>query len=161
MNRRVAGFSLIEVLVVVVIAAIVTGFVVVRFASMPDPSSPRSQLERVAVLVQAQCEQAVFHSRPRGIRFTGEGIDFWQPSDGGWVRLDRRRADEPRRWQGQARFRLIVEGYRVSLDDPPDGPQVLCQPLGELTRFELVAETDADRWRLVATGRADMSIENL
>lgn len=135
---RSDGFTLIEVLVVVAIATILTTLVVLRIGDWQSPDDPQAQLERLAALIERQCEQAMFQSRPRGVRITAEGYDFWQATSQGWVALTGEGLDRPRQWLTERAPELLVEGHGVELSAEPEGPQLSCQPMGELTLFELL-----------------------
>ncbi len=130
------GFTLLEVLVVVVIAALLTGLVLLRVGQWRGPDDPSAQLERLAALIEAQCQQAVFQARPRGVRITLEGYDFWQAASQGWQPLPAEGIGRPRAWLGEHPPRLLVEGRASTLADA-SAPQIVCAPLGELTLFEL------------------------
>lgn len=136
-SRHRGGFTLLEVLVVVAIAAIVASLVVLQLGDWRSPADPERQVERLAALIDHQCEQALFQSRPRGIRFTAEGYDFWQASGQGWVPVPESRVARPRAWHGEPRVDLVVGGHRVALDEAPPAPQLLCQPLGGIESFSL------------------------
>jgi len=155
MNAR--GFTLIEVLVVVVIAATLTALVVLRLGQWQSPDDPVRQLERLSALISHQCEQAMFQSRPRGIRVAIDGYDFWQQRSDGWLPLAPDGSNRPRSFGEVLDVSLSMDGYRVELEDVPDQPQIICQPLGELTPFELTLQSEAIRWQLV--GRANGELE--
>ena len=137
--RRSAGFTLIEVLVVVTIAAVLAFVVALRLGTLRSGSGPDEQLQRLAALVKHQCEQSMFQAQPRGVRLTSEGYDFWQFGAQGWAPLPDGKIIYPRRWQGSPVLELVVEGHPVEIGDAPELPQLVCQPLGELTDFRLDA----------------------
>jgi len=137
------GFTLIEVLVVVVIAAILASLMVLRLGAWRSGAEPVEQLERLAALIDFQCEQALFQSKPRGIRLTSEGYDFWQPTGQGWVPVPDDEVSRARAWQGAVVLDLVVEDRAVALDESPSSPQLICQPLGELTAFDLELRSGA------------------
>lgn len=147
------GFTLIEVLVVVVIAATLTALVVLRLGQWQSPDNPARQLERLNALIDYQCEQAMFQSRPRGIRIVANGYDFWQRRSIDWLPLAPDGSNRPRQFDGSLEVSLSMAGYRVELGDVTDQsqPQIVCQPLGELTPFELTLQSGTQRWQLVGT----------
>lgn len=149
---RSAGFSLIEILVVVTIGAVLAVMVVLRVGG-DGAQDPARQLERLAALIGNQCEQAMFQARPRGIRVTRSGYDFWQLAGDGWQRLPAEGISRPRSWPSEARPELLVDGHGARIDDDRLVPQIVCQPLGELSPFEIQLHSDGRIWRLA--GRAD------
>lgn len=142
------GFTLIELLVVVTIGAVLAGLVVIGLGRWPSPDHPERQLARMAALLELQCEQALFQSRPRGIRVTAAGFDFWQAGSAGWVELPASGINRPRAWTGAVEPGLFLEGRRQALEDEIEQPQILCQPLGEVTPFELELSVRDQRARL-------------
>lgn len=145
---------------VVAIGATLTALVMLRVGQWRPADDVAGQLERVAGLVQAQCEQAMFQSRPRGVRVHPEGYDFWQLLADGWAPLAGEHLDRAREWAGEARPVLFLEGHRVDLDQPELAPQIVCQPLGELTGFELRLVTPGERRTLVGTPSGRVELES-
>ncbi len=157
MRAPARGFTLLEVLVVVAIGAILAVLVVLRLGAMNDQDDPAEQLQRLMALLEAQCEQAMFQSRPRGMRVTEDGFDFWHASADGWLPLTGDGIHRPRRWSGEFTAELLVEGHSAPVDSDVDQPQVICQPLGELSPFELSLAAAGQRWRV--NGRGDGRLE--
>ena len=159
MLQRSAGFTLIELLVVVVIAAVLTGLVMLSLGDWRSAEDPERQLQRFAGLLEAQCDAALFQSRPRGIRITSEGYDFWQGVDQAWVQLAGDGVNRPRDWPSGLEPRLFVEGRRQALGSEDGVPQIVCQPLGELTAFSLELGDTAASARLTASAGGQLSVE--
>lgn len=159
MPQRATGFTLIELLVVVVIAAVLTGLVTLSIGSWRSAHDPERQLQRFAALLEAQCDAALFQSRPRGIRVTSEGYDFWQAVDDAWVQIAGEGVNRPREWPLGLEPRLFIEGRRQPLTNEETPPQIVCQPLGELTAFALELGDTAAAARLTATGGGQLSVE--
>jgi type II secretion system protein H len=162
-SRPASGFTLIEVLVVLAIAATLTTLVILRLGAWQDPQDPQRLLERIAARIGHQCEQALFQSRPRGLRFSPSTVDAWQGGPEGWQALADRGADAALSIPPSTAVMLELGGYPVDLaavEPEPEGsaspaiaPQVVCQPLGELTPFRLIL-TSADGQDWVLEGEA-------
>ena len=152
MKAPISGFTLIELLVVVTIAAVLSGLVVLSLGSWTSPSDPEQQLARLAALLDEQCEQAMFQSRARGLRMTLEGFDFWQSGPDGWQALAAAGGLQAQRWPEGLAVDLLLEGRQQDLDEDVQIPQVHCQPLGEITPFELILEGEEQRARLLVSG---------
>jgi len=144
--------------VVVAIAAVMSALVILRLGTWRAPDSPDVQLERFGALLEHQCEQAMFQARPRGLRVTDEGYDFWQASASGWVALSPDGLTRPRDWSADVTPELMLDGYRVPLDEEAANPQIVCQPLGEMTRFELVLRHDQAAWRMTGQARGQLAL---
>ncbi len=158
-SRAVRGFTLIEVLVVVTIAAILAALVVLRLGDWRSGAEPVDQLERLAALIDYQCEQAMFQSKPRGIRLTLAGYDFWQSTSQGWAPVPEDPIARPRNWVGEADPDLTVDDRAVALEEEPASPQLVCQPLGELTRFELSLRLESRSASLLGEPGGRLAVE--
>jgi type II secretion system protein H len=146
------------VLVVVAIAAVMSALVILRLGTWRAPDRPDIQLERFGALLETQCEQAMFQARPRGLRVTDEGYDFWQATASGWVALSPDGLTRPRNWSADVIPELMLDAYRVDLDEEASNPQIICQPLGEMTRFELVLRNDEGHWRMTGQARGQLAL---
>lgn len=153
------GFTLLEVLVVVAIGAIVAALVVLRLGDLRSPQAPGPQLERLAGLIEAQCQQALFQSRPRGVRITAGGYDFWQAAADGWAALPDDGINRQRQWLGRPDIELVVEGHPVRVEDESDAPQLVCQPVGELSPFTLVMRVAGEQFRLTGEPGGRLAME--
>ena len=159
MTRRSVGFTLIELLVVVAIGAILAGLAVLSLGGWQSDDDPERQLARLAALLQVQCEQALFQSRPRGIRLTADGFDFWQAGSAGWGKVPGDGVSRARAWAGDPELVLFVDGRRQLLDEQGDRPQIVCQPLGEITPFELELRRPGSRARLSVSAGRQVNLE--
>lgn len=153
------GFTLIEVLVVVTIAAIVASLVVLRLGNWGSGTGPAEQLKRLAALIDYQCEQALFQSKPRGIRLTTEGFDFWQSTGQGWAPVPDDEVARPRAWRGEVELDLAVEERSIAIAEDPAAPQLVCQPLGELTDFDLALRVDGQTATLLGEPGGRLAVE--
>ena len=148
------GMTLIEVLVVVVIASIVATLVTLRLGAFDSTQSPHDQLSEVAQAVDAVCEQALFRAKPQTLSFYAQGL-IWNGAD----------TPELVSWSEELRLQLVIEGHATPLQKTPEPSMVdvgrdlttaglsrsnpipfhiLCDPLGQRTAFELQM-TQGDR----------------
>lgn len=141
----------------VAIAAVMSALVILRLGQWRAPEGPDVQLERFGALLETQCEQAMFQARPRGLRITSEGYDFWQATADGWVALSQDGLTRPRSWSREVAPNLQLDGHSVGLDEDTQQPQIICQPLGEMTRFELALSSDDRVWRLTGRPRGQLA----
>ena len=160
MGRAASGFTLIELLVVVLIGAILATLAVLSVGSWRSDDDPERQLARFAALLEAQCEQALFQYRPRGVRLDAAGYDFWQATADGWARVPDDRTGRPRSWPETAAPLLLIEGRRQRLEETAGAPQIVCQPLGEMTAFELAIGPAGERVRLAGSAGGHLAIES-
>lgn len=135
-TRPSSGFTLIEILVVIVILAVIAAAFVLSTAG-----SGRRQLERegeqARALIAYACEQAELSGREIGVsvgidgyRFSHLELDVWMPLQDGELR--------PRHWVGGTAATLSRDGARAEVAAAfPEKPQLMCFSSGELTPFRL------------------------
>lgn len=153
--RRSGGFTLLEVLVVVVIAGVLVGAATLAIGGGGD-----RELENAARRAQARialaCERAVLGGHDIGFALVDDGLRFGYLAPQGWQPFADGRGDELReRPLGNAiELELRRDGERIdtvsdaALETGP--PQLACFASGELTPFELrLARADVEReWQL-------------
>lgn len=134
-RRPASGFTLIELLVVMVVAGVIA--TVVGLSTVGGGQrDPATQGDRLALRVQAQCDRAVLESRLIGLRLHGGGYDFWQRAPDGWLRLESPPL-APGTWPEDTRIVARLDGEAMRIGNAATAPQVLCNPVGELTPFAL------------------------
>lgn len=143
--HRSAGFTLLEVLVVVLITGIMTGLVVFRLGA-DKRGDPNAQLQRLAALTEHWCQRAVIEGTAHAVRVHEQGYDFWVseflPDDGesldnetGWQPLSTEPAFAAFEWSSELRTELLLQGQSAPLDS--EQPQIVCFASSELTPFAL------------------------
>ncbi len=131
------GFTLIEVLVVVVIIGVIALSVALTVGASSDRRLNR-EAERLQALITYACNRAELTGRelgvviaPDGFAFTRLGLDGWKPlPDEGELRT--------RHWPDTLRITLRREGRVVDLSvDTEATPQLVCFSSGEMTPFTI------------------------
>lgn len=131
------GFSLIEILVVIVILAVLAGAVSLALAGAGGERMLAREAERAQALLAYACEQAELGGRTIGISLSKHGYRFsrteqevWLPYKDGELRA--------RHWPPPLAAALRRDDVPVQLgEDFPEKPQLLCFASGELTPFRL------------------------
>ncbi len=138
------GFTLVEVLVVVVIVGISLGLVVVNLA--PDRASILDgEARRLALMLQFARDDAVVRGAALAWTADAEGYRFSRRERGrGWVTLGTARAEglEARAWAPQVTALLRVSGQPV-----PAGQPLVFSPSGFNPQYELTLASGP--WRAV------------
>ncbi len=104
-RRTQGGFTLIELMVVLVVMGIVLGIAAVQF--MPDDHAVlREEAQRLALLLENAGMEARASGRSLAWSPEGNGYQFWSRDDyGDWARIDN---DEP------FRPRIFAAGVRIT-----------------------------------------------
>lgn len=152
-HRR--GFTLIEMLVVIVIVGIVVAAITLSLRGSGE-REVENAARRAEALVALACERAVIGGRDIGFSPVVDGLRFGYFQRDGWHPLLPSPNDElrPRALGNGIVLRAERDGEVLELeDDAPDEPAFACFASGELTPFVLeIARADAPLpWRLTGT----------
>ena len=152
---RSAGFSLVEIMVVVVIVGILAAAIVPRFNFDTSEERLREEIRRFDVLLSMAWEQAIIEGRSVGVEIEREAYTFYvyDPLDRQWYNLENDSLLKRRELPEGTYFDLRMEDQEIELatgdeDDEDDDdldevvPQVLLLASGEATPFSIYVESD-------------------
>jgi general secretion pathway protein H len=166
--RHTSGFTLLEVLVVVVIIGILTSMAVISVNVLGGDHEMQQEAERLQAILLQTREDAVLQSRDIGLRLDETGYEFLA-YDG---RVERWNAveDDP-----LLRARALPEGLRLSLrledrnvqlkprapatERDPIQPQVILQASGEQVPFDVGFARDGTDEQRRVSGTVEGKIE--
>jgi len=144
-----AGFTLLEVMVVVLIIGIIISFATL---SIGPSASQQQELEtkRIVALVQLAAEEAILNASDIVLQLTARGYRFALLDAAGQIRpFDK--ADttyRPRELPEELHLQAMINGEEVSLTqtfaDTEQLPSVFILSSGELTPFEIDVVNDDD-----------------
>ena len=144
MNKQ-RGFTLIEIVVVVVIISIVIGMTTI---SIGDPQAKRIKQSstRVATLLQLAKEQAIFNSQDYALSVWESGYAFYTLSETGWNLIADDRIFRTRDLPEGLEFFLYLDDLKVILErEDKKKPQIFITSDGEISPFKLEI-TDHREW---------------
>lgn len=135
-----AGFSLIEVLVVIVIISVLISFATITFDSEQEKMA--NEGERLVALMQLASEEVIMNSREYRVVFSNNSYTFEKYDDGEWLEFDDgvfRSRELPEDFS----FDMTLANKEVSLDSGDEEDKgglaaILFLSSGEVTPFELV-----------------------
>jgi len=154
---RSAGFTLIEVMVVVLIIGITVSLAVLSISGGEQPV--QTEARRLQVLLGLVREESILQGRNLGLRFKADGYQFFALNGEQWVPLEDDQMLRPREMPAELRLALEAEGERFEFfptkddedkrDKKKDTPQVYFLASGEVSPFSLILRPfDGDAWQL-------------
>jgi general secretion pathway protein H len=162
-QARSGGFTLIEILVVVVIIAVVTAGVLLSVSAVGRDRELEKESERLLALLNYTREQAEVRTREFGLLCKESGYQFvgFDPRKAQWVEIETDDTLRARELPFGLTIDLQVEGRPVVLTRPPDSkdltPQVMLYSNGDLTPFQLTLLRD-EGTRSIALASTDKGL---
>ncbi len=148
-NIHGAGFTLIELMVVVVIIAIVSAGAIIAVTLTGSDHQLERESERLLQLITYVREQAEMQTREFGLECTPDGYQFvsYDMRHGQWRTVDEDDSLRLRTLPAGLGLKLTVEGRAVVLKHPAEAdepvPHVMLFSNGDLTAFELTVQREA------------------
>jgi general secretion pathway protein H len=143
-----AGFTLIEILVVVVIIGVVTAGMLLSVTLTGRDPELEKESDRLFTLVNYAREQAELQTREFGVLFADDGYEFltYDVRRGLWRDVFEDDALGTRKLPDGLDFKLTIEARPVVLKRPKDAtdktPQLMIFSNGDLTAFVATLERD-------------------
>jgi general secretion pathway protein H len=170
--NRVSGFTLIEILIVVVIIGIISAIVVLGLGNIGDDRELQTEARRITSLIELASDEATFQGRNFGLELLQKGYRFVEhdPLTGAWSKILWDDLMRQRQLPQDTEFELFLENKRVLLDaDTADSapnddtddltqeylPHILILSSGDITPFNLEIIRNTDRIRVALSVSAN------
>ena len=162
---RNKGFTLVEILVVVVIIAIMVSLAVLSIGVTGRDGQLDEESRRIEGLVGLLHERALLEGRDFGLRIEPGAYEFvvYEPRRDRWLALNQEREFRHRELPKGVTFQLELDSQiivikaidrNLSSDQAPPGPQVAIAASGEGTPFRLTLQRDGTSAKASVDGDA-------
>ena len=140
MRKRCTGFTLLELMIVIVLIGVLLGMA--SYATGLNPARQASQeAHALAQVMQQLRERAVIEGREYGLRLSIEGYRVMRHEIRGWES-----AGSFYRWPDNVRVRLKQDGYSLILGADAGPPQLLLLSSDETSAFTLTFMSANRSW---------------
>lgn len=173
-RRQVAGFTLLEILVVVVILGIIISVATLSSGVLGRDRQVEDQTRRFWAVLQQAREESELQGLDTGVFVSAQGYEFLHfiPRLSHWIPIENDKLFAPRQLPEGLRYRMWLESREIILK--PDAvdrqekdaekkwpPQIMVLSSGDIMPFELRIERDGAEalWRVVALPDNDLRIE--
>ncbi len=134
---RQAGFTLIEILVVVFIIGVILGFATLNLSGRALDDKAQEEARRLVALLELARDDAGFTGFELGWRQTEEGYQFLALSDQGWTAYGEGTPLRERTLPEPLRLVVKVDDLPINTDDSQALPQLMLLSSGEMTPFSI------------------------
>jgi type II secretion system protein H len=137
--RKQAGFTLIEILVVVVIVSVLTAMGVQMISSGSVERNLKQHAKIMQSSIEYACDQATLQNIIHGVRISTTSYAFVYYVNQQWVDLISQDSLFTKELTDGSQISLEIDGITVVLqDDITELPQIICDNTGQMTSFVLV-----------------------
>ncbi len=175
MRRGASGFSLVELMVVMVLIGLVSVAVVLTWPADDDPLV--SDAERFAGAVERAAQESILSGKMLGVRLGPDGYGFVRFDQGLWIDLPANRSFGPRAWDEAVRMQIIESAIQAGGRRPARAapqrtggvgervqdprlvpPDIWFDPVGMATPFLVVLERDGREVTVSGDAAGDVAI---
>lgn len=145
-RRAAAGFTLLEILVVLTLLAVLTGTVVLGFTGADGRQRLAGEAERLAIRIELARQRALLRNREWGLHVDDDGYAFseFDRASGEWVEHGRRPLRPVTLPPGMALELEAEDVGEVPFAETPERrlPSLLMSSSGEITPFRIYLEAE-------------------
>jgi general secretion pathway protein H len=163
LSSRVSGlgFTLIEVMVVVIIIGVLLNYVAISLGRNTPGDMLKDEANRLTSLIELASEEALLRSVLIGVDITEESYGFLYLNEGKWESVS----------DSLFRQRQLPEGMELSIatslpegdDEEKRTPEIILMNSGEMSSFELKISLEEHEsfYRLTGNDLGELSLEHI
>jgi general secretion pathway protein H len=159
------GFTLIEIMVVIVIIGVVVSFITLAINNGGStPQLQQEEAQRLASLLTLANQEAILQAKELGVAFTSEGYRFYEWRGLQWQALNNHDLFHPRTLPSTIQLVFYLANEPLQLAATGEKPQLLLLSSGEFTPFEirLIAKSNQRKYyRLTGDVTGTVSIQSV
>jgi len=159
-HYKISGFTLIEVMVVIVIISVILSFATLSIGDGGQARKLEQEAQRFVSLLKLASQEAIMQAKEMGVSFDADSYSFYALQEQQWLAL----TDDifrPRFLPQGMQTEIRLEGEPIILNKTKNTPQLLLLSSGEFTPFEIIFTAESDdtlRYRLTGTVTGVMSV---
>ncbi|MGX9382364.1 type II secretion system minor pseudopilin GspH [Pseudomonas sp. JQ36] len=154
MRQRCRGFTLLELMVVMLLIGMLLGMVSLVGGNNPAQVA-RQEASRIARMIEQFRERAVLEGREFGVGFSLEGYRVLQLDAQGWQPLT-----ALQQWPADLHAQLVLDGLPVRLLNSAPAPQLLMLSSDEISAFSLLLASRERVWAgLASDGLSEVTLD--
>ena len=144
---RCAGFTLLEIVVVVLLLSIMLGLVAVNLGS-DDRDELREEAQRLALLINTAQQDAILEGQVLALALEPGGYHFMRLTDTGTLQpITQDALLRARELPSDIKIRALeIAGKETTESEKPNG--IVLQPSGELDEFTITLQKGLLRWQV-------------
>jgi general secretion pathway protein H len=133
------GFTLIEIMVVIVIIGVILSFATLSIGSGGLEQKLEQEAQRLASLLQLASQEAIMQSQEMGVSFEPHRYEFYILQGQQWQKLTASdNIFRPRTLPVGIQVEIRLEGEPIILNEVKNTPQLLILSSGEFIPFEII-----------------------
>jgi len=157
--RRSQGFTLLELLIVLVILGITLSFAVLSFGLKDSQSELKQQGTQLAALMQLASEESILLGQEIALQFNDEGYYFLNLKDDKWLEIKDDQVFRKRNIPTNIQVNLSVEGISISNENALE-ERIYFFSSGESSPFELTLSAQDTTFRYKVVGDSQAAIKH-
>jgi general secretion pathway protein H len=162
-HPKINGFTLIEIIVVLIIIGVILSFATLSIGDGGLREKIEQEAQRLAALLKLGRTEAIMQGKEMGVSFDNQGYRFYVLQGQKWQGLTiHDDVFRPRTLPKGIQIEIHLEGEPIILNEAKNTPQLLILSSGEFIPFEIlfIAETDKTiHYRLIGTAIGELNLQ--